>query len=98
MAWLALLTLCLTIPFAAGSGFISPSYQESTGSSQYSSVEVWELGSKQLVAFQTDFEVYWIELWQQDLKQAQATLASTRVYERKLEYLQSFIVRQAQLS
>lgn len=85
MAWLTLLLLFLfDVPLATGSTFISPTYQGTTDTGRFSESSVWELGSSQLVAFQTDFDAYWIELWQQNLVQAKATLASTRIYTRKL--------------
>ncbi|ETS86873.1 hypothetical protein PFICI_00701 [Pestalotiopsis fici W106-1] len=84
MAWLGLLALCLTyLPLAAGNGFISPAYQD-TGTGPYGTVEVWELGSSQLVAFQTDYDAYSIELWQQNLQKASARNASSRVYSQSV--------------
>ncbi|KAI4594637.1 hypothetical protein KJ359_007727 [Pestalotiopsis sp. 9143b] len=84
MAWLTLLLLFLfDVPLAGGSSFISPTYQGTTDTGRFSESSVWELGSSQLVAFQTDFDAYWIELWQQNLVQAKATLASTRIYTQE---------------
>ncbi|KAI5920284.1 hypothetical protein F4810DRAFT_683371 [Camillea tinctor] len=67
---------------SAQNGFISPKYQATTQPGRYSGNSVWELGSSQIVAFQSTWDEYRIELWQQSLSSDSAILSSTLVYNQ----------------
>lgn len=87
MVMLYYLLLCLFDGAIAAddNGFISPKYQSSSNPGRFAQVSLWELGSSQLIAFQSTWDEYIIELWQQSLDAGKATLSSTLVYYRKQE-------------
>jgi hypothetical protein len=63
--------------------FISPKYQPTKIPGPYGGDSLWPLGSSQLVAFQTSWDEYRIELWQQGVEGSITRLSSNIVYSRK---------------
>ncbi|KAH6657521.1 hypothetical protein BKA67DRAFT_532728 [Truncatella angustata] len=91
---LGFLMLCLfNCATAADSNeFISPNFQSSLNTGRFAGVSAWDLGLSQLIAFQSTWDEYKIELWQQNLDVGNATSSPTLVYEQDAgDYLpQSF--------
>ncbi|KAI1752797.1 hypothetical protein F4782DRAFT_530283 [Xylaria castorea] len=56
----------LSLTHGKDAGFISPTYQHSSGVA-YGANSRWPLGSTQIVAFSTTWNEYRLEFWQQDL-------------------------------
>lgn len=62
--------------------FLSPTYNSAGQTGRYAGNAQWPLGSSQLVAFQTTWDDYRIELWQQKVQGGGARLSSNLVYSR----------------
>ncbi|KAI0428046.1 hypothetical protein F5Y09DRAFT_11034 [Xylaria sp. FL1042] len=62
-----ILWLATLLRVVAENQFISPRNHSANGPGTYTANARWSLGSSQLVAFQTDWKEYRIELWQQSL-------------------------------
>ncbi|KAJ3569031.1 hypothetical protein NPX13_g6219 [Xylaria arbuscula] len=67
---------------AAGVGFISPDFQATTERGKYAGNSQWPLGSTQVVAFTTPWDVYRLELWQQSLAGGSASRSSMFSYKQ----------------
>ncbi|KAI1202481.1 hypothetical protein F5X97DRAFT_319167 [Nemania serpens] len=71
--------------------FLSPTYNSTDQAGRYAGNPQWPLGSSQLVVFQTTWDDYRIEFWQQKLQGGGARLSSNLVYKNRGENLpQSF--------
>ncbi|KAI1497591.1 hypothetical protein F5X99DRAFT_396307 [Biscogniauxia marginata] len=73
-SWLSLVS--------AQNGFISPKYQLTTEPGRFAANSIWPLGSSQIVAFNSNWDEYRIELWQQSLASDSATLSTNLVYNQ----------------
>ncbi|KAI0971203.1 hypothetical protein F4678DRAFT_461739 [Xylaria arbuscula] len=69
----------MLLQVAAENQFISPRNHSTDGPGKYSANPRWALGSSQLIAFQTNWKTYRIELWQQPLSST-AKNSSNLVY------------------
>ena len=78
---LAVLLSLSSIIRAQKVGFISPTYQATTGFGSYASNAQWPLGSTQVVAFTATWDEYRVELWQQKLVGGGAKLSSMFTYK-----------------
>ncbi|KAI1167408.1 hypothetical protein F5B18DRAFT_439259 [Nemania serpens] len=67
--------------------FLSPTYNSAGQTGRYAGNAQWPLGSSQLVAFQTTWDDYRIELWQQKVQGGGARLSSNLVYKNRGEDL-----------
>jgi hypothetical protein len=63
--------------------FVSPKYNPTDKTGIYAGDLQWALGSSQLIAFQSTWDGYRIELWQQSLPTGGAKISSNLVYNRK---------------
>ncbi|KAI1345063.1 hypothetical protein F5Y15DRAFT_422142 [Xylariaceae sp. FL0016] len=82
MLW-CILSILPALPQAlANNEFISPKYAAAAEPGTYSGNTLWSLGSSQVVAFQTDWDEYRIELWQQALSGASASKSKTLMYNQ----------------
>ncbi|KAI0405463.1 hypothetical protein F4802DRAFT_597292 [Xylaria palmicola] len=82
MRYFLILLLGVMLQAEAQSHFISPKYQPTKEAGQYAGDSRWPLGSSQLIAFQSTWAEYRIELWQQSLKGGAAMLSSNLVYNQ----------------
>ncbi|KAI0527944.1 hypothetical protein F5B22DRAFT_640920 [Xylaria bambusicola] len=73
----------MSLRVVAESHFVSPRTGPPNGHGPYGSNARWQLGSSQLVAFQTNWTAYKIELWQQPL-QSTAIKAANIVYNQNV--------------
>ncbi|KAI1873786.1 uncharacterized protein JN550_003055 [Neoarthrinium moseri] len=78
----------------AQNGFISPAYRQGQPPGPYADNALWDLGSSQLVAFNTSFAEYTIELWQQNLVKSSAELADQTIYKREWLSLPVYVTPQ----
>ncbi|KAI8632382.1 hypothetical protein F5Y19DRAFT_421022 [Xylariaceae sp. FL1651] len=60
-------------------GFLSPTFTATGGYGNYGHAEVFVLGASQLIAYETIWTEYRIELWQQALAGGSVTLAKSLV-------------------
>ncbi|KAI1312084.1 hypothetical protein F5Y03DRAFT_263812 [Xylaria venustula] len=81
MRYFLVLWLATLLQVAAENQFISPRNHSADGPGKYSANSRWALGSSQLIAFQTSWKTYRIELWQQPLGSA-AKNSSNLVYSQ----------------
>ncbi|KAI1419817.1 hypothetical protein F5Y12DRAFT_792753 [Xylaria sp. FL1777] len=77
------LWLVMVLRVAAENQFISPRNYSADGQGKYAANSPWPLGSSQLIAFQTNWEEYRIELWQQPLESG-AQKSSNLVYNQNV--------------
>ncbi|KAI1117025.1 hypothetical protein F5Y14DRAFT_448411 [Nemania sp. NC0429] len=88
MRYFPVLLLFVTLPqIRAQNHFLSPSYNSVDQTGRYAGNSQWPLGSSQLVAFQTTWDDYRIELWQQKLSGSGARSSSSLVYKSRGEDL-----------
>ncbi|KAI0908821.1 hypothetical protein F4823DRAFT_468209 [Ustulina deusta] len=91
MHYILALWLATLLRVVAENQFISPRNHSADGQGKYTADSRWPLGSSQLVAFQTNWKEYRIELWQQPL-QSGAKKSSNLVYSQNVgqDLAQSF--------
>ncbi|KAK9424662.1 putative Mid2 domain-containing protein [Seiridium unicorne] len=79
MRYLLCFLLTIVTRVLADNNFISPKFVDPIGQGSYAGDMVLALGSSQLIAFETSWTAYRIEIWQQFLPAGQATPSSVLV-------------------